>query len=589
LHETNNYNSEERAEKHKRRQMFRSMARTTMRCFHGRPLDQFISEKTNSTGFSTRPGWLPFDYGDFKGKCFNGWWWSMAAGTVADCTWKVTVNRTNAAPVARPLPDSLTVNAGDSAVFTISLSDLDGDSVSYVSGSTTPSFTGWLVPVIGANQWQFRYKTLVNMAGQYSVALIFRDKWKTPLYDTAIVKLVITSANHAPQFAITPMLATATVGQYYADTINVSDPDNDSLTLTPLAVPTGLIAVLPSPLSQYVYVSWTPTTPISQMIKLKVSDPKGASNTLEWKIMVRDTGFGYWSDSAMGKVDGAIQAIAVNKANAIVLGTEANGMYYSSNNGVSFLSVPGLQKSIQGIVFTTAMGYATVSTDINTGNGHLYSTKGVVTDWDLVYSWGIPYSDIVSSGRRIILCVTSPFPYVLSAVDGDTIVQIKSGLPSSACFAQKPAIDSIANSAFLATQLKKLFKKDLKADSIPWDSVGTLPDTATALLCGLDGKLYLGTGQGLYMSPMPPFMAWSPVNALPRAKVLDILTVPQSKDIIVIFDGTPNAIGSWVLASGKEWRYIGMSKYVTPGRVAVGPNGTVYLGCKNGKVYKYIR
>jgi HEAT repeat protein len=171
----------------------------------------------------------------------------------------ITVYLQNEDPVLNPIGDKEAL-AGKPLTFSISASDLDGDSIFYFAfdlpnGATfnydTQTFS-WLSPALGTYKVKFRV----------------RDGWGLKDEEEVVITVI---TNRPP---IIPLIGNKTVivGKELKFTITASDPDNDQLTYTVTNLPPGATFKNQT-------FTWTPS--IDQegtyTVIFKVADNKGGS------------------------------------------------------------------------------------------------------------------------------------------------------------------------------------------------------------------------------------------------------------------------------------------------------------------------
>jgi hypothetical protein len=140
---------------------------------------------------------------------------------------------------------------------------------------------------------------------------------------------------------------------------------------------------------------------------------------------------------------------------------------------------------------------------------------------------------------------------------------------------------------WVALSNKAVYRHDFDSSSQPWSNVGTVPYLVTDLVFSIaDRRLIAGTLRGTYSTAGGA--TWTLMPGAPSDTVLNVLCVPATGDLFIMYDGAPYSTGTYVLKNSTgEMRYVAGSKSLPPGYLAASPAGVVYMACRNGKIYKY--
>ncbi|NJA05139.1 PASTA domain-containing protein [Methylococcaceae bacterium WWC4] len=193
---------------------------------------------------------------------------------------QLLINTENSKPVANAGANQSAL-VGDAVTLDGSLStDVDNDPLSYVWSilskpvNSTPQLT---------QHDQIQAILTPDLPGDYVAQLIVND---SKLNSDPATSLVTVSAkpvvNHAPKIGSSP-LTTATVGILYSYNVNATDSDNDTLSYSLSAYPTGMTII-----SQTGQISWTPAANQtgSQAVSVNVNDGQGGSDSQSFSITV---------------------------------------------------------------------------------------------------------------------------------------------------------------------------------------------------------------------------------------------------------------------------------------------------------------
>jgi RHS repeat-associated protein len=195
---------------------------------------------------------------------------------------QVIINTENSKPVANAGPNQ-TAQTGDNVTLDGRLSsDVDSDPLSHVWSLLSKPANSQ--PELKQHD-QVQAILTPDLPGDYVAQLIVND---SKLNSEPATSLITVSAkpplNHAPQ--ITSSANTkAVVAALYQYDVDASDANNDALTYSLTAYPTGM-----SINSQIGLISWTPAANQlgSQSVNVQVSDGKGGSDGQSFSITVSD-------------------------------------------------------------------------------------------------------------------------------------------------------------------------------------------------------------------------------------------------------------------------------------------------------------
>jgi hypothetical protein len=173
------------------------------------------------------------------------------SGNSDTMTWNVTVLVPDYPPVLAD-PGNRTVTEGQTLYISLSASDPNGDSLSYVFGPAPPA-GAVLDTVNGIFSWTPTYK----QAGVYAVAFMVREKNRVPaLTDTVFDTITVNDTNMAPDFVAPP--DGAAYSRYELQNIqivlNATDVNGDTLLYSMTGAPSGASIV---PGNRF---TWTPSS-----------------------------------------------------------------------------------------------------------------------------------------------------------------------------------------------------------------------------------------------------------------------------------------------------------------------------------------
>ncbi len=198
----------------------------------------------------------------------------------------VAIDTQNSKPVANAGPDQTNKTVGIPVELDGSLSsDVDGDALTYI-WSLLHQPVGSSAVIQPADQVKATFTP--DKTGDYVGQLIVSDGQVTSDPATSLVTVsVVTPVNNPPQITTSPLL-TAIVGSLYSYDVDASDPDNDILSYSLTAYPSGMTINAQSGL-----INWTPaaTQTGTQSVNVSVSDGKGGSDSQSYIVTVTPTGF----------------------------------------------------------------------------------------------------------------------------------------------------------------------------------------------------------------------------------------------------------------------------------------------------------
>jgi YD repeat-containing protein len=193
---------------------------------------------------------------------------------------QLIVSTENSKPVANAGANQ-TAQVGDAVTLDGSLStDVDSDPLSYVwsilnkPGNSNPELK---------QQDQIQAILTPDLPGDYVAQLIVNDSKLNSDPATSLVTVSVKPVvNHPPQITSSPLTA-ATVGNLYTYDVDATDSDNDTLTYSLSAYPTGM-----SINNQTGLISWTPLSDQTgnQAVSVNVTDNKGGADTQSYSIGV---------------------------------------------------------------------------------------------------------------------------------------------------------------------------------------------------------------------------------------------------------------------------------------------------------------
>lgn len=190
----------------------------------------------------------------------------------------------------------------------------------------------------------------------------------------ATVSITINPVNDPPTLTV-PGTITTSLGNTVNFTVTASDPDaGQTLTLSAIDLPIGAMF---NPATGV--FNWTPTAPQvgTHMVTFRVTD-NGQPPLSDMKnVAINVMGVGAWTATS-GPDGGTVNAFLVNGATTLI-GTEADGVFRSTNNGASWIPASaGLgNATVRALILFNSQVYA------GTANGIYRSSDNGVT-WALV-------------------------------------------------------------------------------------------------------------------------------------------------------------------------------------------------------------
>ncbi|MFZ5470043.1 MAG: putative Ig domain-containing protein, partial [Myxococcota bacterium] len=153
-------------------------------------------------------------------------------GLTGSQTVQIAINSTNRKPVLANVA-AQTVAEGAQLNITLSATDPDGDTLTYSFSGSLPTGATF-DPATRRFSWTPGY----SQAGTYSVTFVATDNGVPALSDSKSANITVTNTNRAPEFvAVGPQ--TVKITENLTFTLNVSDPDGDSVTVAAGTLPTN--------------------------------------------------------------------------------------------------------------------------------------------------------------------------------------------------------------------------------------------------------------------------------------------------------------------------------------------------------------
>jgi len=246
-------------------------------------------------------------------------------------SWKITVDG-NAAPVINTKPTSLknSVTYGNLYEDSLSVTDKDGDSLTFscISGqSITFESTG-----------KFKWEPDSSSKG-HTVEVAIKVSDPAGASDTVKWSIDVLTANIAPEISsqATDMKKAVVAGELYKDTVEASDQNEDELTFTVKAGPSGLTIG-----SSTGIITWTPDTSLhgeTVAVTIKVSDPAGAFDTVKWSIDVLTANIAPEISSQIGDMKETVVAGELYKDTVEASDQDEDALTFSVNAGPSGLTI----------------------------------------------------------------------------------------------------------------------------------------------------------------------------------------------------------------------------------------------------------
>jgi RHS repeat-associated protein len=197
----------------------------------------------------------------------------------------VAIDTQNSEPVANAGPDQVNKTVGIPVELDGSLSsDADGDALTYI-WSLLHQPVGSSAVVQQADQAKATFTP--DKIGDYIGQLIVNDGQAASDPATALVTVsVMPPVNNPPRITSSPVLA-VTVGSLYSYDVDAVDPDNDTLSYSLSAYPSGMTINPQSGL-----ITWAPTANQtgSQSVNVTVADGKGGSDSQSYTVTVKPSG-----------------------------------------------------------------------------------------------------------------------------------------------------------------------------------------------------------------------------------------------------------------------------------------------------------
>ncbi|MFI3155322.1 MAG: PKD domain-containing protein [Methylococcaceae bacterium] len=196
---------------------------------------------------------------------------------------QVIINTQNSKPVAHAGADQIDKTVGIPVELDGSLSsDADGDALTYI-WSLLHQPEGSSAVIQQADQVKAAFTP--DKTGDYIGQLIANDGQANSDPATSLVTVsVVTPVNNPPQITTGP-LPTATVGSLYSYDVDAVDPDNDTLSYSLTAYPSGMTINAQSGL-----INWTPAANQTgaQSVNVAVTDGKGGSDSQSYTVTVAE-------------------------------------------------------------------------------------------------------------------------------------------------------------------------------------------------------------------------------------------------------------------------------------------------------------
>lgn len=377
-------------------------------------------------------------------------------------SWEITVDG-NASPVINTKPASLknSVKYGSLYEDSLSVTDEDGDALTFscISGqSITFEPTG-----------KFKWEPDSSSKG-HTVEVTIKVSDPAGAFDTVKWSIDVLTANVAPEITsqAADMKNTVVAGELYKDTVEASDQDEDALTFSVQAGPSGLTIG-----SSTGIITWTPDTSLKSenvAVTIKVSDPAGAFDTVKWSIDILIPNIAPEISSQIG--DMKKTAIAEEQYVDTVEASDQNGdeLTFTVKTGPSGLTIDpssGIitwtsETALQGDNFTVTIkvsdqqgAYDTLSWEIAVNTPPNFTT--MMENLETSAVWGVIYEELLEAEDN-----DAGDELTYSVVDGPASVNSTSGLVT---WTPGPSDESVSDSTHIKIRVTD---KAGQYDEISW-------------------------------------------------------------------------------------------------------------------------
>lgn len=242
-------------------------------------------------------------------------------------TWAVHVSQGNRAPVFTDKPDSVVVRVNEYYTVQLTANDGDGDSLTmFLVGSTTPSSmylsSGGTVVMTPQSGEENVYDVKAGVTDGTDTTFV---EWHIVIVD-----------NKSPRIGWedSPPDTAANVNMLYMYTVDVGDPEGDSIGLDPAD------QMLPNGMNAYVFydsafgswmleLSWTPLSGDTGVhaVEVCVSDTFGGHDCHQWTITVPSPVTApSWESSIPALGAAPVSALAFTFTNILLAGTEGSSL-----------------------------------------------------------------------------------------------------------------------------------------------------------------------------------------------------------------------------------------------------------------------
>lgn len=280
-----------------------------------------------------------------------------------------------------------------------------------------------------------------------------------------------------------------------------------------------------------------------------LSGSKTAPNLMPTATVIRsDDGGTTWNPKVkvddkktIAGIDVLSMAINPNYPNIVYLGTEANGLFVTKDNGETWVQVPFANK-VYGLVFDPQNPDIMYGSGIFNKRAKIYKRLQEGQDWKEVYtepSEGTTIASLVidKTNPQILYAGTSEGTIIKTTDSGTTWVNLKK--------AEAPVVSITFDAASSAHIFFGVFQKGvletkdggttIEDVTKKFDPIKNISSIYTVVADPyLGGVVYVGTGEGIFRRAADG--TWSPINIIESSKAFPIRTITinpkNSKDIM---------------------------------------------------------
>lgn len=365
----------------------------------------------------------------------NGTITATAGGETTTETFAITVNAagSNQAPAVLA-PSFYTVSEGQAVTFVVTASDANGDAITTLTAAPLPSGATFNTNA-SHTSGTFTWTPSTSQAGLYDVTFTASNGLSGSA-TTHLVVLDSAGGNECPVFSL-PVTIGVSEGQAVNFSVSVTDVDNDAVTLTAQALPTG--ATFTDNNNNSGSFAWTPGSTQSgtytivftandnhgciqvATVTITVSEPGGANQcpvlTLSQNTLTVNEGQAFSFNVSASDPDGGTVDLSAS-------GLPSGSTFVDHDNSTGTLSwTPGSTQS--GTYMVT---FIANDNEGCTQTAMLTVTVNDVTGGNQCPTITAPATWTVNEGQMVTFTVTTTDP------NGDLVTLAASGVPSGATF-----------------------------------------------------------------------------------------------------------------------------------------------------------